>query len=531
MTPNHTDPGASRRRGTAVHRPLHPRRSDTLRLALVSLATLGLIGSACGGGTKDDSAGPKDTGGNGSSLVNAADCPVKALDDAKSPVEITVWHAWLGKARKNLEDLADKFNKSQNKVVVHVESQGSGYEEMHKKYTDAMATPEALPDFILSQDTNTQFMIDSGTVIPAAACVAADPDTKAVYADFNPAVVSAYTVEGIMWPATFHVSQPVLYINRNHFKAAGLDPDNPPKTLAEVRAAAEAIMAAKANGAPELKTVERPMVLRLDSAWMENWVTGAGEEMVNNDNGRSGLATKAEMMGPKVKESFEWLKKMADDKLLNPIPFTNQFGQLFAMALQQSSILIETSTAITTVDAAIEGTLTNEDVGAENLGIDLSSVKVDTLDVGVGGNPGFEGEGRGQVGGAAGYLVDRGKPESLAAAWAFTKFLNEAPQQVAFTLEGSYLPIRKAARKDAALEKEFTSTRRGKWLAIAADAIDNLDAKHPGPVVGPYNEFRDIYRSALEKVTTQGAAVDEVLSESNTRFDEALAAYKKDVGG
>ena len=521
--PLHTSSGTKRL--SVLH------RSRGIRVAIAAVATLGVLGTACGNDSGGNASGGKETGTKGSSLVNADDCPVKALDDATSPVEITVWHAWLGKARKNLEDLATKFNESQDKVIVHVESQGSGYEEMHKKYTDAMATPESLPDFILSQDTNTQFMIDSDTVIPAAACVEADPESKATYADFNPAVVAAYTVKDVMWPATFHVSQPVLYINRNHFKAAGLDPDNPPKTLAEVRAAAEAIMAAKDKGVAELQGVSNPMVLRLDSAWMENWVTGAGANMVNNDNGRSGLATESEMMDPKVKESFEWLKKMADDKLLNAVPFTNQFGQLFAMALGQSSILIETSTAITTVDAAIEGTLTNEDVETENLGIDLSTVKVDTLDVGVGGGPGFTGEGLGQVGGAAGYLVDRGKPESIAAAWAFTKFLNDVPQQVAFTLEGSYLPIRKAARKDAAMEKEFTTTRRGKWLAIAADAIDNLDAKHPGPVVGPYNEFRDIYRKALESVTTQGSSADQVLTDSNTKFNEALAAYKKDLGG
>lgn len=508
------------------------RRPRRARLAAGVLTAIGLVATGCGG-SSDTGGDPKPDGNGGSesALVDPADCPVDALDDASDPVDLTVWHAWLGKAGQTLEALAEQFNSSQDKVRVHVESQGSTYEEMHKKFSDAMGTPTALPDLLLAQDTNLQFLIDSGTVVPADACVAADPDAEAVYDDFEPAVISAYTVEDVMWPAMFNVSQPVLYINRKHFAAAGLDPDSPPGTLAEVREAAEKIAAARDSGVPELKGVKKPMVLRLDSAWMENWVTGAGTPMVNNDNGRSGLATESEMTSDTVDEVVTWLHDMAEDELLKPIPFSDTFGQLFSMALQESSILVETSTAITTVDAAIDGTLRNEDIGAEDLGIDLSKVNVGTLDVGVGPNPGLTDPGRGQVGGAAWYIIDRGQAESIAASWSFLRFVLDTPQQVALTLEGSYLPIRKSARNDAAVVTEFTDTRRGRWLAVAADAIPMLDADKPGPVVGPYNEFRDIYRNALEKATGPGGDVASVLSESNDKFNTELGKYKADLGG
>lgn len=509
-----------------------PRRPGRLRMMLGALAAIGLIATGCGDGSTDNgSPSPTDgDGAGGSALVDPDDCPVDALDDATEPVDLMVWHAWLGKAGQTLEALARDFNASQDKVRVHVESQGAAYEEMHKKFTDAMDTPGSLPDLLLAQDTNLQFLIDSGTVIPADACVAADPEAQEVYDDFEPAVISAYTVEDVMWPAMFNVSQPVLYVNRKHFQAAGLDPDDPPATLAEVREAAETIAAARDSGVAELKGVKKPMVLRLDSAWMENWVTGAGTPMVDNDNGRSGLATESEMMSDTVTEVVTWLHDMADDDLLKPIPFSDTFGQLFSMALQESSILIETSTAITTVDAAIDGTLRNEDIGAEDLGIDLSKVNVGTLDVGVGPNPGLTDAGRGQVGGAAWYIIDRNEPASIAASWAFIRFVLDTPQQVTLTLEGSYLPIRRSARNDAAVVAEFNDTRRGQWLAVAADAVPTLDAEKPGPVVGPYNEFRDIYRNALEKATTAGSDVASTLSESNDKFNTALDAYRVDVG-
>src|SRR5690606_16922402 len=135
------------------------------------------------------------------------------------------------------------------------------------------------------------------------------------------------------------------------------------------------------------------------------------------------------------------------------VPYSDPYGQLFAMALGQSSMLIDTSTAITSVNGAIEGTLTNEDLGAEDLGIDLSAIQLDSLQVGVGLNPGFDSAGKGQIGGAAWYIVDSEDDARVAAAWDFLKFFNDTPQQVRWTLEGSYLPISESARADEALTK------------------------------------------------------------------------------
>jgi len=50
-------------------------------------------------------------------------------------------------------------------------------------------------------------------------------------------------------------------------------------------------------------------------------------------------------------------------------------------------------------------------------------------------------------------------------------------------------------------------------------------------VVGPYNNFRDIYRRALEQVTLQGAAVDATVTTASTEFQDALDLYVVDIGG
>src|SRR3546814_1026090 len=59
----------------------------------------------------------------------------------------------------------------------------------------------------------------------------AEADAYDGYEDFAPGVLDFYSVDGVLQPAGFNVSTVLLYYNRDHFEAAGLDPDRPPQTL------------------------------------------------------------------------------------------------------------------------------------------------------------------------------------------------------------------------------------------------------------------------------------------------------------
>lgn len=263
--------------------------TPALRTAVVAvLGTLALLATACGGDDKEE-------GRSGSpGEVSAGDCPVDALDDAKAPVEITVWHAILGLAGDTVEQFAKDYNAAQDKVKVTVESQGASYEEQQTKFLAALRDPATLPEIMLAEDTNTQTMVDSQAAIPAQSCIEADPKAGEVYDTLMPAVANGYSVEGVQWPAAFGVSTPVLYYNKAHFRAAGLDPDKPPTNLEEMRTAAQAIADAKAAGKVTKANGEpvpagAPFVFRADAWWLENLASSAGNELVNKNNGRDGL--------------------------------------------------------------------------------------------------------------------------------------------------------------------------------------------------------------------------------------------------
>src|SRR3546814_19792904 len=93
--------------------------------------------------------------------------------------------------------------------------------------------------------------------------------------------------------------------------------------------------------------------------FIEFWLTGAGASIVGNDNGRGeGETTESAFDNETTRELFQTLDAMQDEGLLDPVPGTEgQFDHYFAIGLQQASMTIATSTAVTTVKSVLEGTL------------------------------------------------------------------------------------------------------------------------------------------------------------------------------
>ena len=486
--------------------------------ALAGVAAIALLAAACGSG--DDDSSDRSDGGGGD---GGFECPVDALESADGPVEVVMWHSDIGLPKITLEKLAQQYNDSQDKVVVRTEYQGN-FEEQVKKYEDSMADPGSLPDIVSPDDTSTQFMADSGTVIPAAACIEADPDAAAIFDDMQPIFTAAYSIDGTLWPASASAAGASMYINEKHFTDAGLDPTSLPGTLDELRSAAEAIKAANIPG------LETPMVFRIEAWPLEFWTSGAEQAVVNNDNGRSALATTSEYANDTTLEIYQWLIDMEADGLMRIFDTADVISPFLAVAEETASILIDTSAAISTVNGAIEGTLTGEQIGDESLG-DLSGFNFPNLVVGVGGLPGLDAPNKGQMGGAAWYVVNGEDPEKIAGVWDFIKWFNQPEQQVTWAIESSYFPLNMTAAEDPRLQAYWSDTRPGRWMAIAYDAFEQLDTDFPGPVIGPYKQFRQAVRVALADILLEGGDPTAAMEKVDTTLQEELDSYALDVEG
>lgn len=517
-----------------------------MRRLLALLITFVLIAAACGddGGSGDTDPGPADGGSDGVTdtgddpddgaegggavgesggatdqglveTLGLPQCPAGAHLDVDGTVEIDFWHAYTAQTAEAMEDLAAGFNASQDKIVVTPQAQGS-YEELLTKYRESIAFDD-LPALAVTDAQAFRDVVDSGTILPAQSCVETD---EFPLTGIDELIRSSFSIEGALYPSATFISTPVLYYNRTHFEEAGLDPDSPPQTIAEVRDAARVIKAAG--------VAETPLSFLMQGWFVDTWLTGADVSLINADNGRAGNATEATFNGPEALEIYDLIDEMNDEGLL--LPFSNvpgEVGQFLALANPgTASMLFETSTASTTIAGVLGGTSNLSDLITE-AGLDGDQVGATdlTIDVDVAPFPGLEEPGQIFASGGLVYMTDTGSDAERAAAWEFVKYVNEAAQQKVIHLKGSYLPVNADVASDPEVQAVWENDAAGQWLATAFAQLADIDPDFPGPIVGPFTEHRDIINDSLERLILSGDDSATVLADAEAALTEALDAY------
>ncbi len=487
----------------------HVRTSRVTVAVLVLTALLTAVAAACGGG------GAKQGAGTQSSSQNLPPCPIDALANATAPVDVTVWHTQTARPLDVLTQLVNEYNASQSKVRVHLESQGSSYQEIQRKFNEALPSKQ-LPAIVDVDDTFTKSMADSGVVLPGASCFAADGTDMN---QFQQTVRSYYTIDGTLWPSSAGVGTVLIYYNRDHFRRAGLDPNKPPATLDEVRQDAEKIKAAG--------IADKPLAHEFASWKTEFWLTGAHSSVVDNDNGRGGGTTAhATMVGnQQALDLFTWFDQMKDAGLLNAVTATpGQIDQYLALASGTSSMLIDTSSAATSIEAFLGGNLNTSSLG-------VGEVSPNGLDFGAGAFPGLTPDSRTQMGGDAWYIMNTTPPAVQAGAWDFMRFMNSVHAQALNLVGGSYLPWLKAAANDPSVVSYFAGQGgiAGTWLKISNDEVSAIDPAFPGPLIGPYDIFRQDMQTAMESFVFGNASPADALAQAQRDIDKALADYNANL--
>lgn len=431
--------------------------------------------------------------------AQAVKCPVKALDQAKGPVEITMWHSMNQANEETLQALTDQYNASQSRVKVQLLNTTS-YEDTFTKYRAGLSSGN-LPDIVQLEDTSLQGIIDSQSVVPVAACIKAD---KYPTEDFIPRVLDYYTVGGTLYGMPFNVSNPVFYYNKQAFEKAGLDPANPPKTLDEVRAAAQKLV--------DTGATKFGYSIKLDPWYLEQWLAKAGKPYVNNGNGRAKRATGVVFDTKVGREIFTWLASMVDDKLaLNTGPPEGNVDNLLAIGAGNAAMTIDTSASLGTI-----------------LGV-LGGGQFPNVTIGVAPMPGPVGKGGVLVGGAALYMPKASSPEKQAAAWDYIKFLNTPQSQATWSVGTGYVPNRKTALDEPVLQAAWAKTPEYK---VAYDqlvtGVNNVATA--GPVIGPYREVRAAVENALTRMLTQGLDPRTALKDAASNANEEISSYNSRVG-
>jgi len=439
--------------------------------------------------------------GSSKSATEASDCPTDALAKATAPVDITFWYSGLKASNIDaLKALTDQYNGAQKKVHVTLQFQGT-YDEGADKYLTALRGG-TLPNLVMLEETRVQLMVDSKSMVPAAACAKSD---KYSFADFLPPVLKEFTVDGQLWPMPFNVSNPVLYYDKNDFRKAGLDPDKPPKTFADVLADARAI---KSSGA-----AKSGFAWEMQPWYVEQWFAKNGDTIVDHQNGRDGRAEKSTVNTDTGKQVFGFVKQLFDEDLAINVG-RNESGTdtLLAVGKGDASMAIGTSAALGTIyDIQAAGQFKDVEVGVAPL-------------------PGPSASNGGvQVGGGAIWIVGKDKSAvEKAATWDYVKWLDEPVQQAYWHKHTGYVPLRRAA----IAEPDVADLWKAKpTFRVAYDQLTASHADQGGPAIGPYKEFRDAIRTGLESIVLKKVPVGQALTEVQKDADDALKSYNDRVGG
>jgi sn-glycerol 3-phosphate transport system substrate-binding protein len=164
---------------------------------------------------------------------------------AFAATEIQWWHAMSGELGKQVDKLAADFNASQSDYRI-VPSYKGNYTETVTAAIFAFRS-HSQPAIVQVNEIATATMTAArGAIYPVYELMRdqAEPFAPAAYL---PAVSGYYAdAAGNMLSFPFNASTPILYYNKDLFRAAGLDPEVAPKTWPEIGAAAKKLRAAGA---------------------------------------------------------------------------------------------------------------------------------------------------------------------------------------------------------------------------------------------------------------------------------------------
>ncbi len=416
---------------------------------------------------------------------------------AQEKVQITFWHAFGGGRKAFIDRMVEDFNFTHPNIEVKVEFKGSYRDTLNAAI---LAARQGNPPHIIQIfEIGSQLALDSGIFVPFEDFVR-DEDFARLD-DFIAPVANYYRIGGKFNSLPWNSSNPILYYNKDLFRKAGLDPENPPKTYGEVLAACERIISS--GVAP--KCITWP----LHSWFVEQWVAMQGELLANNENGRADRATDVFVNSEAMQRIMNWWKELWDKGYYAYTGKPEDWDGSNQIFISQQAPMLITSTSDVTF---------HQTAAFEN-----------GYELGTGFLPAPDGiERNGVVVGGASLWMTRGHPEEeMEAAKTFLLWFTNTENMVRWHKGTGYFPVRKSAVDVLEFQQWF---ERNPAYRAAFDQLlqTKVNRATQGALIGPFPEVRTIIEEAVQRIF-DGVPVDQALNEADERADRALEQYNRSV--
>ncbi|MFW5678865.1 MAG: sn-glycerol-3-phosphate ABC transporter substrate-binding protein UgpB [Pseudomonadota bacterium] len=413
---------------------------------------------------------------------------------ASAQTEVVFWHAMGGELGEKTQALADGFNASQDEFVVRAEYRGN--------YTETMTG--AIAAFRARQQPHIVQVFEVGTATMMAAEGAIYPvyqlmDDSGV--EWNPddylaSVVGYYTTsDGRLLSMPFNSSTPVMYYNKDQFAAAGLDPEQPPRTWAEM---SEAIDALQASG----------VSCGFTTAWqswvqIENFSAWHDVPLGTLENGFAGLGTELVFNTTPVVDHIAMLAEWQETKKFD---YGGRRGDSAPKFYSGECAMYMNSSA------GYAGVKANVDF---DFGIAMLPYHDDVVD-----------EPQNTIiGGATLWVLQGHDPEEYEGVAEFFNYLARPDVQAQWHQETGYLPITYSAY-ELSEEQGFYAANPGTDTSIRQMTLNEPTENSKGLRFGSFVQIRDIINEELEAVWSGQKSAQQALDDAARRGNELLRQFE-----
>jgi sn-glycerol 3-phosphate transport system substrate-binding protein len=454
-----------------------------LRIGIVICVVASLLLAACGGSAPEPTATPVPPTEKPPATAPVAPTaaptavpptPVPTTAPATKPdkVNLDFWYSLAGSSGQAVEELVKQFNASQTYIEVKATYQG-GYAEIMAKTWNAIYAEQTLPQ--VAQLGGAPLVGATGACVPITDFTDGPNgiDRSKVYDAFWKYNMAG----GTIWAMPFNNSVPLLYYNKDLFKAAGLDPDKPPETWDDVLRYGQMISDGESQWGFNTND---------DTHWyFSTMVLGNGGQIVNTEE------TEVLYNSPEAVEMLTLWGDMVNDVQIMPPAQHNE--------------------APTDFLAGTLGMLMRSSSVVPSLARDAP------FKLGVAMVPTTAGKQRvAPIGGGSMVIFKNQNPYILDAAWEFVKFMTSEPSSLYLATHTGYVPIYKDALQWPELQAYLEAN------PLSRVPIEELQYSYAIPVFPSLGTSDSTLRQAIE-------AVELGANDPQSALDEAKAIVDQDI--
>ena len=400
---------------------------------------------------------------------------------AVAATDLTMYYpiAVGGPLTEVMDGLINDFNKANPEIKVKAIYSGN-YDETRVRALSAIKAGQPAQLSVLAT-IDTFDLIDQNLIEPFDK-VATSAEDKAWLQSFYPGLMANGNIGGHVWGIPFQRSTIVMYYNKDMFRAAGLNPDAPPKTWKEMLAAATKLTTKDRYGLMVPSTGY--------SYWMfQAFATQNGATLMNKEG------TQVYFNTPAAVEALEFWRSLATTHHVSPAGAI-EWGTLRQAFVQGQTAMMWHTTG------------------------NLSAVKKEAkFDFGVAMLPANKQPGS-PVGGGNFYMFKGATPAQQSAAVSFIRWMTAPERAAQWSIATGYVGTSAAAYDTPTLRNY------GKTFPQALVARDQLAVAVPEFATEQSARVREAFSNALQAALTGSKTSKQALDEAQATADRLLKPYR-----